>query len=478
MTPNRDPTGTSGLRRSHAANLRRRWRLAAQLVRQGLVDQGMFGLSGVSAASVQTAAVSGTQVRAFQSWFDMLLSQAVLGSSQGQWAAQYVAAAYDRGAKRAVRADDAWSEEDHPRHPEGSSKGGEFAPKGGATSEPSDEVKRIVKKATKGHGLTSAHLSDDERRDLEQWLQDQPKSDKEVYRGIWLKSDSDLDAWTEGTDKDFRSLQSFTEDPIRSSAYGTGGKHFIRINMPPGETVDISKLSTYPQEQEHVLVEGGKFRITKRTRHSPGFYNVDVVRDRESKDSLPIGSVDLLVAQHVSELQGIMEAVSQQAVRIFSQAILKRRSNPRRVSAMIGSAIKKVGVARSLLASHAAVVGAYTTGTLDALASAGIRRVAVVPEWHAPKRTHDAARRRAQPRGRAGRFRRAVSALLPRQQVARERRERRLAALLEEVNVLTAGDDRVCPTCEDIAEQGPYSIDEARGLIPAHPRCRCAFEAA
>jgi len=44
------------------------------------------------------------------------------------------------------------------------------------------------------------------------------------------------------------------------------------------------------------------------------------------------------------------------------------------------------------------------------------------------------------------------------------------------VNVLTAGDDKVCPRCEDIADSGPYTIDEARGLIPAHPSCRCAFD--
>lgn len=46
---------------------------------------------------------------------------------------------------------------------------------------------------------------------------------------------------------------------------------------------------------------------------------------------------------------------------------------------------------------------------------------------------------------------------------------------LEQVNVLTAGDDLVCFECEDISNSGPYSIDEALGLIPAHPNCRCAF---
>jgi hypothetical protein len=45
----------------------------------------------------------------------------------------------------------------------------------------------------------------------------------------------------------------------------------------------------------------------------------------------------------------------------------------------------------------------------------------------------------------------------------------------ELVEVLTAGDDDVCPECEGISEDGPYDIDDAYDLIPAHPHCRCAF---
>jgi hypothetical protein len=52
---------------------------------------------------------------------------------------------------------------------------------------------------------------------------------------------------------------------------------------------------------------------------------------------------------------------------------------------------------------------------------------------------------------------------------------RLLAIGAEYVNTLTAGDDLVCQVCEDISEEGPYSLDEAQGLIPAHPNCRCAF---
>jgi SPP1 gp7 family putative phage head morphogenesis protein len=39
----------------------------------------------------------------------------------------------------------------------------------------------------------------------------------------------------------------------------------------------------------------------------------------------------------------------------------------------------------------------------------------------------------------------------------------------------TADDDLVCDECFDMAADSPYTIDEARGLIPAHPNCRCSW---
>lgn len=53
--------------------------------------------------------------------------------------------------------------------------------------------------------------------------------------------------------------------------------------------------------------------------------------------------------------------------------------------------------------------------------------------------------------------------------------ERRLSKIGSRVNVQTKEDDKVCPKCDQIAVNGPYDLDTARGLIPAHPRCRCAF---
>lgn len=39
----------------------------------------------------------------------------------------------------------------------------------------------------------------------------------------------------------------------------------------------------------------------------------------------------------------------------------------------------------------------------------------------------------------------------------------------------TAGDDRVCVTCEDLDGE-LFPIDEARGVIPVHAQCRCTWE--
>lgn len=46
----------------------------------------------------------------------------------------------------------------------------------------------------------------------------------------------------------------------------------------------------------------------------------------------------------------------------------------------------------------------------------------------------------------------------------------------EMVNIVDMGDERVCPICEALAEEGPYTIEEARAKIPAHPNCRCVVE--
>lgn len=49
----------------------------------------------------------------------------------------------------------------------------------------------------------------------------------------------------------------------------------------------------------------------------------------------------------------------------------------------------------------------------------------------------------------------------------------------EEVGLMaelsTAGDGRVCEKCLAASAAGPYKVEKARGMIPIHPQCRCAW---
>lgn len=74
---------------------------------------------------------------------------------------------------------------------------------------------------------------------------------------------------------------------------------------------------------------------------------------------------------------------------------------------------------------------------------------------------------------RSGRFRRIGPD--PDEQDRAERANRRFASAEGDLDVLTAGDDKVCPICDRISHGGPYTINRARSLIPAHPNCRCMF---
>jgi SPP1 gp7 family putative phage head morphogenesis protein len=82
--------------------------------------------------------------------------------------------------------------------------------------------------------------------------------------------------------------------------------------------------------------------------------------------------------------------------------------------------VERVGLTRARLIARTEVIGAHAEATLNAYEEAGVTGVEVEAEW------------------------------------------------------TTAGDDRVCPECESM-EGRSFTLAEARGMIPAHPNCRCAF---
>lgn len=177
----------------------------------------------------------------------------------------------------------------------------------------------------------------------------------------------------------------------------------------------------------------------------------------------------------VAELEGIMAAVSQQATRAATQGMLVKQK-PMTIVRNIWAVIDKVGIRRTNAMIELLVVRAHAEATLDIFEAAKIKAVGLIPEARAninAVRDHaivDAPRKK-------GAGSKSYKKLPGKRTIQRIRRQELALAkrLGERVRVRTAGDDDVCPVCEAIAEEGPYRIDVARSLIPAHPSCRCTF---
>lgn len=169
------------------------------------------------------------------------------------------------------------------------------------------------------------------------------------------------------------------------------------------------------------------------------------------------------------EFSGIGSALVQHVTRQAASAALSRRT-PLPMYQGVLQAVRRVGQPRLKAAVNSLSVQVHNAARLKQFQAAGVTRVGLTTErLERPRirprrlqlhdhRWHDAPARKG--RGVLSNLLRGLGGI---------------AGGGGLVNVLTAGDDLVCQECEDIADEGPYELDEAQGLIPAHPHCRCAF---
>jgi hypothetical protein len=216
--------------------------------------------------------------------------------------------------------------------------------------------------------------------------------------------------------------------------------------------------------------------------------------------------VKLHAAEATSEVRGIAGETMRRMVRHVVRA-LDTKAKPEVLMREMRATLEKITKLRLNLMINTSVVRAVNAGKLFAYEAEGITQVGVDPEWiphdHAlghhhrdssalvdAPRTRKAKRRARVARNKAKRSRKRTVEEVLVAEIAANVFGEQAAGFAEEalglieaaeeeevvlVGVLTAGDDKVCQDCEDIAEGGPYEIDEARELIPAHPNCRCAF---
>lgn len=132
-----------------------------------------------------------------------------------------------------------------------------------------------------------------------------------------------------------------------------------------------------------------------------------------------VDKVKLLAGRVLTELEGVTDAMSQKMTRELTDGLVEGQS-PREVARAINREVDGVGKNRALVIARTETIRAHAEGQLDALKNLGVQQVGVAVEWS------------------------------------------------------TAEDEDVCEECEPL-EGVVLDIDEARGMIPRHPNCRCAW---
>lgn len=132
-----------------------------------------------------------------------------------------------------------------------------------------------------------------------------------------------------------------------------------------------------------------------------------------------IEKAKLLAGRVFTDLKGVTEAMGTQMSRTLTDGLV-RGQNPREIAKALNETVDGIGKRRAETIARTEIIRAHAEGQLDALESLGVEEIGVMVEWS------------------------------------------------------TAGDDRVCPLCAAL-EGIVMKLDEARGTIPRHPNCRCAY---
>jgi len=132
------------------------------------------------------------------------------------------------------------------------------------------------------------------------------------------------------------------------------------------------------------------------------------------------GALELLYTRQFTDLQGITTEVSDQISRVLTEG-LATGQGPLDMARTMRKRIEVIGMTRSKVLARTEIIRVHAESTLNRYQDAGVDQVTVFAEF------------------------------------------------------VTAGDDRVCQTCQDLETGEAIALNEARGVIPVHANCRCAW---
>ena len=133
-----------------------------------------------------------------------------------------------------------------------------------------------------------------------------------------------------------------------------------------------------------------------------------------------VDRVGLAYTRTFEDLKGITDTMSSQIGRALAEGLASGKG-PVDIARAMNNRVDKIGITRARMLARTETIRAHAEASLNSYQEAGILGVGVEAEWR------------------------------------------------------TAQDEKVCAECDAAANGGPYTIEQARGMIPLHPNCRCAW---
>jgi len=154
---------------------------------------------------------------------------------------------------------------------------------------------------------------------------------------------------------------------------------------------------------------------------NPDFYQGSKEQFLKDSFSQPetISKLKFIATRTFNDLKGFTDQMSQITARVLATGLASGLS-PYDIARQMNKSITSLGKKRALVIARTEVIAAHAEGQLDSYERLGVEELKVMAEWS------------------------------------------------------TAGDDRVCPLCVDL-DGVVMTVQEARGLIPRHPNCRCSW---
>lgn len=129
--------------------------------------------------------------------------------------------------------------------------------------------------------------------------------------------------------------------------------------------------------------------------------------------------IGLIYTRAFEELRGVTDTMATQISRVLAQGLAEGRG-PQAIARSMVDRVDRIGITRARVIARTETISAHSEAMLNTFEEMEVEGVSVLAEF------------------------------------------------------ATAGDDKVCPECEAL-EGREYTIQEARGLIPVHPNCRCTY---